>query len=863
MIIQHNISALNAYNKLSGNNKALAANLQKLSSGYKINKAGDDAAGLAVSEKMRAQITSLEVAQKNSLDGISLVQTAEGALTEVHSMLNRMVELANQSANGTYDDSNRQKLQAEVDQLKSEINRISDATNFNGIKLLDGSMTNEATFSMGAAQKATILSEAAAGADPVLGTNTIMHKKGTQDVQGEFSIDLANTRFEGAQAGDQLDITIGTETFSLKHGDALADGSGNIDLTTTEGVAKALADAIQANAGGKVSGDNFDITAKGNSLTLKENAIGAATKAGLTDLDMSVSVTNPNAANTTVSNLPTMTGTVGITGTDGAAGATIASVELDFSNLEVTPGDAGTQVTFTVGGQDITLGIGDVTDWSDTDLIAQAVADKVVADGGLNLTDSANNNLILGAATAQAVVTGSKVVFSAAAKANLQASEFTSVTATGGLTPPAVTGGAAIAGANGVDGAAGGVRGTFDVDLAGASIAAITDGSVGAKAVVNFGANAAGDDVIIEVDIPTGGLSDEELAKAIADKITADGGITLGINGADENFKVVANGTKLEFEAKDDKNISVAGNEPTLNITSKAGQPGNPNRGLKGTNNVGTTVIQQGSEAVAGEWASTAFDLTTDMVADGNKLKIGNETYVFSVGKDSTVRAGKGEVVVDLKDLDTNDNKFIDKVIDRLTKAAANNKMFTVGDDKANPGRVTLHEHKANADAFDAGKGGTDLSTFDNVQKQISFSVATKTESTGNSLRLQIGDTSDSYNQLEVNVANCSVEGLGIKNVDISTQDGAAAAVAAINDAIDYVSTVRGNLGATQNRLEHTINNLEATTTNITEAESRIRDTDMAKEMMEYTKNNILVQASQAMLAQANQVPQGVLQLLQ
>ena len=92
---------------------------------------------------------------------------------------------------------------------------------------------------------------------------------------------------------------------------------------------------------------------------------------------------------------------------------------------------------------------------------------------------------------------------------------------------------------------------------------------------------------------------------------------------------------------------------------------------------------------------------------------------------------------------------------------------------------------------------------------------------------------------------------------------GAAEAIAKINAAIDKVSSVRGNLGATQNRLDHTINNLEATTTNITEAESRIRDTDMAKEMMAYTKNNILVQASQAMLAQANQVPQGVLQLLQ
>ena len=105
MRIQHNIAALNSYRQLSGNNSAVSKNLEKLSSGYKINRAGDDAAGLAISEKMRAQITGLETAQKNANDGISLVQTAEGALTEVHSMLNRMVELADQSANGTYDNN--------------------------------------------------------------------------------------------------------------------------------------------------------------------------------------------------------------------------------------------------------------------------------------------------------------------------------------------------------------------------------------------------------------------------------------------------------------------------------------------------------------------------------------------------------------------------------------------------------------------------------------------------------------------------------------------------------------------------------------------------------------------------------------
>lgn len=141
MRIQHNITALNSYNKLSSNNSAVAKNLEKLSSGYKINRAGDDAAGLAISEKMRAQITGLETASKNAEDAVSLVQTAEGALTEVHSMLNRMVALATQSANGTYNGTNRGSMNEEVDQLKSEIDRILSTTNFNGMELFTSGQT--------------------------------------------------------------------------------------------------------------------------------------------------------------------------------------------------------------------------------------------------------------------------------------------------------------------------------------------------------------------------------------------------------------------------------------------------------------------------------------------------------------------------------------------------------------------------------------------------------------------------------------------------------------------------------------------------------------------------------------------------
>lgn len=152
MVVRSNIMAVNAQRQLGMNNSQVGKALEKLSSGYRINRAGDDASGLAISEKMKAQIKGLDTASLNSQDGISLVQTAEGALTEVHNMLNRMTELATRAANGINEDSNRASLQKEVAKLQEEIDRISEGTNFNNLKLLDGSQTyagNEALIGQG------------------------------------------------------------------------------------------------------------------------------------------------------------------------------------------------------------------------------------------------------------------------------------------------------------------------------------------------------------------------------------------------------------------------------------------------------------------------------------------------------------------------------------------------------------------------------------------------------------------------------------------------------------------------------------------------------------------------------------------
>ena len=161
MIIQHNIAAINSYRNLGTNQSALSKNLEKLSSGYKINRAGDNAAGLAISESMRSQINGLNQAVSNANDAIGLIQTAEGALTETHSMLQRLTTLATQAANGTYNSVARGNIQVEVDRLLEEIDRIANYTDFNGIKPLTNTgkgavSTAKMTFQIGPSGSETI-----------------------------------------------------------------------------------------------------------------------------------------------------------------------------------------------------------------------------------------------------------------------------------------------------------------------------------------------------------------------------------------------------------------------------------------------------------------------------------------------------------------------------------------------------------------------------------------------------------------------------------------------------------------------------------------------------------------------------------
>ena len=641
MRIQHNIMAMNAYRNYTNNVSAMKSNLEKLSSGYKINRAGDDAAGLAISEKMRAQITGLQTAQKNAKDGISLVQTAEGALTEVHDMLNRMVELATQSANGTYDnETDRLQLQKEVDQLKSEINRIADSANFNGIQLLDGSR---------------------AVTDAV-----------------------------------EASSTTSTE-----------------NITGMDRIIKTVADGEKA----------YEVAGKKTTL-------------------------------------------------DGAGGTpTKATMAVDLSTIKFS-----SDASATAGGT-ITIDI------AGTKLVTNASGIKAAADG---------------------TISASKVIDSILANDD----NFADATA----------------------------KAAGEVEINGVTWTMSKDGTS-----LKF----------IQKEDPM-----------TADEARANFDVNISIQGPES--------AKFEISLKDP-----ASDDAVFNGTYSV--------------KVGTVVQTAGVAKEDANKANTVFELKESDIQDGTKIAIGTWSIVLAVGNDSAVKnaaaagdpatTANGEDIISVTDKDDL-NAVLNKISARMggtvemkyLDASGNEATatFQIGvSDGSNgyPKGLAIQRVNAFVDPTQAGSTGFAFDSLEklanNFKMQVTTTTTTEAKEAGKGLTLQIGDTADDFNQLKVSIGDMHADALGLGSISIADQESAAAAVDAIKAAINKVSDVRGTLGATQNRLDHTINNLSVMTENIQDAESTIRDTDVADEMMAYTKNNILIQSAQAMLAQANQVPQGVLQLLQ
>ena len=708
MRIQHNIMAMNAYRNYNNNTSALSKNLEKLSSGYKINRAGDDAAGLAISEKMRAQITGLNAATKNVKDGISLVKTGEGAMQEIQDMLNRMDYLATQSANGTYDNEvDRANLQKEVKALKEEINRIADSANFNGIKLLDGKTgLNNNAFTLGTASSVDAVNPGAITinfAAPTAAADDVHETLPSVAAQtAEFTVDLGDLQVD-ASAGDAvLTITFGGQAVTVSL--ASNGGSSSDGKWSAADIAGALVTKLSNTAN--------------NPVTVGATSVGTVSFGGFNFQVSAVASSNSGTGNNAIK--------FTLVGANGK--------ELKADDMTSTQADAINQLAGIAGG-DVSIG------------------------------SNQTNTKITGTFNHKVDDVKSAVAKDPGKKAGI----------TFDLTADMLT---------------------EDVELVidGTTFTFLTDTS--------NTAGATSTQIDLRDVIKAGGNTTAQLTEAInqlSQKSTDNFDITKKADG------------KLHIEQKSTSTEEYDYKKLTETVTATNNGAAQPAK------NAGSTI---------------AIDSTK--VAFGDKLTIGGKTFVF---QDDASKVGDDEIQVN------------GKTATDLMNAINNDSTlgFTAELDPADSNKVIVRSSGAIGTAAPL-VGGTGLT-------------------------LQIGDTSDDFNQMNLKIGNMHVNAMGtmdangnvtksIEDIDISTQAGAQEAVDVIKNAINYVSSVRGDLGAIQNRLEHTQNNLSVMAENIQDAESTIRDTDVAEEMMSYVKNNILVQSAQAMLAQANQVPQGVLQLL-
>ena len=704
MVVRTNTMALNAYRQLGMNNSAVSKSLEKLSSGFRINRAGDDAAGLAISEKMKAQITGLETASANAQDGISLIQTAEGNLSEVHAMLNRMVELATKSANGTYTSQERSALQDEVDQLLEEIDRISQSANFNGARLLDGTMglNKEAftKFSDVAAVKASdgtfnIADLVAAEADgsPKVHMETSATAAGTPSAVidlGDLEVSIKDTEkatFSFNIAGQKIDFEIKNTTGADK------------DYSATDIAAelvKKLNTGINSADGDTTTGQNA-MNIGGAAFTATDNNDGTIT--------LTYAGSNVNGAWKQEANF---------SGSAEDAKKINAALGFDVSFNGVT---GGTQT----GGTDVI---------HKTTNVAQAVAEVKASKAGIDikLADLVKEGTLL-------TIDGQGFIFKVDADSEIE------------------------------------------------------------EATAGSGKDADGN-IIIDVSA----FKDEEKLHKAADLLSKADEFAgadnrkwkIGVNGDGTTIHIdqtAASGTGKELDTY----------EKLLGVISAKGAPVLPAN------------------------AGTKIDVAPDKIVAGDAIRVGDKTYTFVTKKG-------------------------DEDPDTVVEIGEN------GKDALNH----LKEALKNAGGLDSKIDGNSITIYakDTEAKVGPFVV-------GGGLTLQIGDTADAFNKMTVAVANMSAKGLGLDGLKITSEPLASQSIDKIKNAINTVSTQRAGLGALQNRLEHTINNLDVAVENLSAANSRIRDTDMAKEMMNYTKMNVLVQSAQAMLAQANQQPQSVLQLLQ
>ena len=926
MIINHNISALNTYNRLMLNNTGISKSLEKLSSGMRINRAADDAAGLAISEKMRTQIRGLEQAQRNAQDGISLIQTAEGALSETHSILQRMRELAIQAANDTYTSTDRQYIQAEIDQLTAEIDRISSSTQFNGKNLLDGSTaalvsTDKLTTKVFMRDGLRVLDQfgqksagggnyrlditATGGSGQVQKSDIFKIKHATAIESSRLSNEnYCNGRFAVATAevtaggGNATDVDDSSATFELRFdfgggcvytvSQTDLNGFGTDDIVDLVNANSSLASKVAAsNSGGDfvvtslIAGQDFSITATvttvdndgdgtfefGNGAGLDTQAIGTATASFTTNNGEYDPVTTTGVTTTQATkNVTALTlncamkegvygidtvRTVGVAATSSVSGfysclgiqaATITTsytnTALNFSSLvivdSVCDADQTAQIRYQSHATNQAGTNLDETEWHTATVTADGATETVLQLGGsfgtigltfeVSTSIKACDKLVLSGVSASTAL-DSQITLTCSNDGGLTYSDFASF--------------------------------NFDttrldrnsVDLKFFQVDNLKGGYNDASLTITT-------DTFVHTE--TGAATFSVVKSIITDQssIGCIAGLDTKLYDVDKfwdsngNFILDTPQTLTMVQGDGKKvNFSITGADTFASVRDKLNEAigaGLGQTALVGEENADkfvsfvTSPCEAGTEAVRGTFvirsAIAGKDGEINFVGDDNVLsalslmtiqKATGNTYSVDV-----TEAHYGCIVA--TDVTVADNNLVGVVHKNVDVQFA-----------ANSGLVTCWDATTSSFVMIGGTSNY-CSTF--------IHLADRT------MVFQIG--ANQKQDVGAAIGNMSKYSLGVDNVQVTTNALANEAIGKIDKAISIVSSQRATLGALQNRLDHSINSLATTTENLTAAESRIRDVDMAKEMMNYTKFNILNQAATAMLAQANQLPQTVLQLL-
>ena len=969
MVIQHNIPALQTYNIVNSTSNSLQKSIAKLSSGLRINSAADDAAGLAISEKMRSQVRGLDRAVANTQDGISLIQTAEGALSETHSILQRMRELSVQAANDTLTQQDRSYIQEEIDQLKTEVTRIGNTTQFNKKKLLNGEsaglwsssdMETKAIINGGLREvdqfgqkksiegnyKIRVKAEPGQGEVQKSDIMTIKHANVLTDKTINAPLGIKDVKVDGMAPGSySLSATAATAAVTASSRATGAYGVGGAKYEVKGTLANTAATNGLGNGDGQVA--KYNVTLGGNNLgtiTVTQSGTTAPTEGNIAAYLFGS--TNTNATVSGRDEVLAAARDLGIEISGATDTVTLTKYgDGNFGDFNITLVSSDNTAAATAVGKAIFTTTGkpstSTTTSAGTAGTSAAVANANAAGADTATTINPVFNINAGAITKNASVlfevTGmdsKNNTVTLKATATLMDANGNNSTAT--QDDIVITQGSTGVLLNELFGM------TEDTTTAtnNPSIALNTGKFVAlskdSKFVVNFSASATAAAAIAPATAATpdnltfslSGTIDEGWEDSWDGGVFANNKPTYVLNGrkladTEINFKnyilnektgTVTQGTVTVVT--DDKFSTDTDNGGKLTATTLPAT-GTSLTSFKNTyigktatgdvklrdldkfwNSEGVMMLDDAKKITLNQgdgktadimlYANDTLDEVATKINNAIATGLGQSQYVDDATKFATfvssgtpltseavpgtfvirsvVPGAQGEItfsgdqgIIDAFSLNTiQDSKETTYTVDVLDEHSG--KVIAQGvKTTGNVLHGVIHE---NVDVEFGALKGVDASWSSSLNKYTYTSK--QTESTlhlaDNTTVLQIG--ANEGEDLGMNIGDMRAHALGLDGVNVMSHDRAARSITVIDNAIDKVSTQRAKLGAYQNRLEYTASNLTTASENLTSAESRIRDADMAKEMMQFTKLNIMLQAGNSMLAQANQQPQNVLSLI-